>query len=155
MAAAKALHAGLFASTEAKQQTKSRNHEKAEQTPSPGEAPLGGNHLRTMALGTQSLRGIGILGLHGNVNRLQDGLRRLHRLWFGNGFGRQLRAAGSAKTAGRIIGDFDTAVFTTHNNSSFFIYYRGWRANLQRNNDLKNIEIKKMEVTLWQMTARS
>ena len=121
MATAEALHTGLFASAEAKQQAESRNHEKAEQPPSPGEAPLGGNHLRTMALGTQSLRGIGILGLHGNVNRLQDGLRRLHRLRFGNGFGRQLRTAGSAKTAGRIIGDFNTAVFTTHNISPFLL----------------------------------
>ena len=121
MAAAEALHAGLFASTEAKQQTKSRNQEKAEQTPSPGESPLGGNHLRTVTLGTQRLRGIGILGLHGNVNRLQDGLRRLHRLRFGNGFGTQLRTAGSAKTAGRIIGDFNTAVFTTHNISPFLL----------------------------------
>ena len=121
MVAAEALHTGLFASAEAQQETESRDHQEAEQTPSPGESPLGGNHLRTVTLGTQRLRGIGILGLHGNVNRLQDGLRRLHRLRFGNGFGRQLRAAGSAKTAGRIIGDFDTAVFTTHNISPFLL----------------------------------
>ena len=128
MAAAKTLHAGLFASAEAKQQAEARNHEEAEQTPSPGKSPLGGNHLGSLTLGTQSLRSIGILGLNGNVNRLKDGLSRLRRLGFGNGLGRQLRAAGSAKTAGRIIGDFDTAVFTTHNNSSFlFIIGDGGR----------------------------
>lgn len=121
MVAAEALHTRLFSSAEAEQQTESRDHEEAEQTPSPGESPLGGNHLRTMALGTQNLSGIGVLGLHGNVNRLYDGLYRLDRLGFGDGFGRQLGAAGSAKTAGRIFGDFNTAVFTTHNNSSFLL----------------------------------
>ena len=115
MVAAEALHTGLFASAEAQQETESRDHQEAEQAPAPGKTTLGGNDLHSPALGTEAM---GSLRLDRNVDRLHRGVYRLSDLGF-SGFGWQFTATAFTKTVNGIIGDLDTAVFTTHDHSSF------------------------------------
>lgn len=141
-----AFQPGLFASAETQHEAKSRNHKEAEQTPSPGKSPFGGNDLGIVTFGAEHIG-----SCCRNKYRYICRLCRL-RNGLGNRLGRQLAAAAAAQAAGRIIGDLHTAVFTTHDHSSFLLIIGDAEEIC---NKVFLIQNKQTEVKMWQMKTRS